>query len=92
MIDADMRSAVFALHRDGMGLREICGRMRLGRNTVRRIIRAEGRMPAPTRACKTLIDPDLLRTLYKACNGWAQRVHEKLVEEEGVEVTYPTLT
>jgi len=92
MIDADKRSAVFALHRDGMGVREISRRLRLGRNTVRRIIRAHGRMPAAAGGARVLLDPERLRTLYKECDGRAQRVHEKLVEEEGVEVTYPTLT
>ena len=92
MIDADKRSAVFALHREGMGVRDISRRLRLGRNTVRRIIRAQGRMPAAVRAEKTRLDPERLRTLYRECDGRAQRVHEKLVEEEGIEVTYPTLT
>jgi transposase len=92
MIDADMRSAVFALHQEGMGPREISRRLRLGRNTVRRIIRQKGRMPASVRADKVRIDPELLRTLYEQCEGRAQRVHEKLVEEEGFEMSYPTLT
>ena len=26
------------------------------------------------------------------CDGWAQRIHEKLVEEEKIQVSYPTLT
>lgn len=92
MIDADTRRAIFALHKEGMGLREISRRMRLGRNTVRRIIRQQGRMPAPIRAERARIDPQLLEMLYKTCDGRAQRVHEKLVEEEGIAVTYPTLT
>ena len=92
MIDADKCSAVFALHREGMGLREISRRMGLGRNTVRRIIRRQGRMPAPVRAEKVRIDPERLQALYKDCEGRAQRVHEKLVEEDGIAVTYPTLT
>ncbi|MBN1268592.1 MAG: helix-turn-helix domain-containing protein [Kiritimatiellae bacterium] len=92
MIDADKCSAILALHRDGMGLREISRRLRLGRNTVRRILRRQGRPPAPPRDAKARIDPELLRTLYQECDGRAQRVHEKLVEEEGVAVTYPTLT
>ena len=41
---------------------------------------------------KIHIDPDLLRRLYRECDGWIQRVHEKLVEEEGIQVSYPTLT
>jgi transposase len=92
MIDADMRKAVFALHREGMGVREISRRMRLGRNTVRRIIRTRGRMPSAVRAEKIRLEPELLRTLYQECDGHAQRVHEKLVEEEGLDVTYSTLT
>ncbi|RPI17530.1 MAG: helix-turn-helix domain-containing protein [Acidobacteriales bacterium] len=92
MIDVDRRSAIFALHQEGMGLRELSRRMRLGRNTVRRIIRRQGRMPAAARAERVHIDPQLLETLYKDCDGRAQRVHEKLVEEEGVAVAYPTLT
>ena len=92
MIDADKCSAVFALHREGMGLREISRRMGLGRNTVRRIIRRQGRIPAPVRAEKVRIDPERLQALYKDCEGRAQRVHEKLVEEDGIAVTYPTLT
>ncbi|MCX6844414.1 MAG: helix-turn-helix domain-containing protein [candidate division WOR-3 bacterium] len=92
MIDADKCNAILALHQEGMGVREISRRLRLGRNTVRRIIRRQGRPPAPVRGEKVRIDPEALKALYKECDGRAQRVHEKLVEEEGVEVTYPTLT
>jgi transposase len=92
MIDADKRKAVFALHQQGMGVREISRRLRMGRNTVRRIIAAKGQMPRGTRSDKQCIDPELLKDLYKQCDGRAQRVHEKLVEERGIEVTYSTLT
>ena len=34
----------------------------------------------------------LLERLYTECDGWMQRIHEKLVEEEGIEVGYSTLT
>lgn len=92
MIDAQMRRAVFALHQEGMGLREITRRLHLGRNTVRRIIRESGEMPESVRTDKIQVDVELLRRLYRECEGRAQRVHEKLVEEEGLEVSYPTLT
>ncbi|MBN1270020.1 MAG: helix-turn-helix domain-containing protein [Kiritimatiellae bacterium] len=92
MIDADRRKALVALHEEGMGLREISTRMHLGRNTVRRVIRQEGRMPTARRAERVRIDPELLRELYGQCDGRAQRVREKLVEEAGVKVSYPTLT
>ena len=39
-----------------------------------------------------LVDPDLLERLYRECDGYAQRVHEKLVEDEGIQIQYSTLT
>ena len=38
------------------------------------------------------MDPDLLQRLYQECDGYAQRVHEKLVEDEHVQIQYSTLT
>jgi hypothetical protein len=35
---------------------------------------------------------DLLKRLYQECDGYAQRVHEKLVEDEGIRIQYSTLT
>jgi hypothetical protein len=49
-------------------------------------------MPTSVRKDKVHIDPELLRQLNAECGGWKQRIHEKLVEEEGVEVKYSTLT
>ena len=34
----------------------------------------------------------LLERLYHQCDGWIQRIHEKLVEEEKIDVGYSTLT
>jgi transposase len=38
------------------------------------------------------VDPELLKRLYQECDGYAQRVHEKLVEDEGIRIQYSTLT
>ena len=38
------------------------------------------------------MDADLLKRLYQECDGYAQRVHEKLVEDEGIQIQYSTLT
>ena len=38
------------------------------------------------------MDADLLKRLYQECDGYAQRVHEKLVEDEGIRIQYSTLT
>jgi hypothetical protein len=49
-------------------------------------------MPVRVRKDKIRIDAELLERLYRECDGWAQRVYEKLVEEEGIQVSYSTLT
>ena len=92
MIAADKRKAIFLLHHEGMSVRQIARRLAVSRNTVRTIIEQEGAMPKPARADKQRIQEELLRRLHQECDGRIQRLHEKLVEEEGVQVTYPTLT
>jgi transposase len=92
MIDPDMRKAIYQCHQAGMSLREINQRFKVSRNTVRAIIRQQGVVPQTVRKDKIQIDPELLQRLYHECDGWIQRMHEKLVEEEGIRVSYPTLT
>jgi len=67
-----------------MSLHEIARRFGISRNTIRAIIENKGEMPVSSRRDKTKIDTDLLERLYQQCGGWIQRVHEKLVEEEGI--------
>ncbi len=92
MIDPDKRRAIFLLHEEGMSLREIARRLAVSRNTVKRIIALEGEMPQTTRKDKQHIDPEVLRDLHEQCGGYVQRMHEKLTEEQGIEVSYSTLT
>ncbi len=92
MIDPDMRNAIFQLHQEGMSLREISRRLQVSRNAVRAIVRRQGKIARQERSDKKQIDTELLERLYRECDGWIQRIHEKLVEEEGVEVGYSTLT
>ena len=91
MIEADKRRAVFLLHKEGMAVREISRRLGINRNTVDVIIEQQGVMPVVERS-RQHIDEELLRRLYEQCSGYAKRVHEKLIEEEGIRVTYQTLT
>ncbi len=91
MIEADKRKAIYLLDQEGMSEWEISRRLAVSRNAVHAIIVQQGAMPVVERR-KQQIDDELLRRLYNDCNGYAQRVHEKLTEEEGIAVTYPTLT
>lgn len=92
MIDAELRKAVAALAVRGMSAREISLRLKISRNTVRAIIAQEGRAERRERRDKIPLDRELLAQLYAECGGYAQRVHEKLVEEYHVIVEYSTLT
>lgn len=92
MIETDKRKAIYLLHQEGMGQREISRRLGLSRNTVRTVIQQQGQEVRAIRKDKQLIDPDLLRRLHQECEGRVQRMHEKLTEEEGLAVKYSTLT
>ncbi len=92
MIEADKRKAIYLLHEGGMSAREIARRLEVSRSTVAIVIGQQGAMPQVERSDKQAIDLELLRRLYQKCDGWVKRVHEKLLEEEGIRVAYPTLT
>jgi transposase len=92
MIATDKRKAIFLLHQEGMPLLEIARKLNVSRNTVRVIIQQGGVVPTRVRTDKKRLDEELLRRLYQQCQGRVVRVHEKLVEEEGIAVCYPTLT
>jgi hypothetical protein len=92
MIDADVRSAIYQLHLAGTALREISRQFRVSRNAVREIIREQGALQRTVRKDKIQVDPELLRRLYDECEGRIQRMHEKLVEEEKIAISYSTLT
>ena len=92
MIDPDMRKAIYQMHLAGVPLNEISRQLHVSRNTVRAIIRQQGVMPQTVRKDKIHIDRDLLARLYRQCEGRLERVHEKLLEEEGLRISYSTLT
>ena len=92
MIETDKRKAAFLLHQEGQSVREIARLLGLSPNTVKLIIQQQGAPPpSHPRADKRRLDEELLRRLYQQCQGWVVRVHEKLLEEEGVRVSYSTL-
>ncbi len=92
MISAEKRAAIYQLHKEGMGVRELARSLRVNRGTVSDIIKQKGVMPETTRSDKIQVDAQLLIKLYKDCDGWVQRIHEKLTEEEGIAIGYSTLT
>jgi len=92
MIDVNKRKAIFLLHNEGMGIREISRKLKVSTNTVGNIIDQKGRLPETIRQDKINVDPELLRKLHTKCDGYVQRIHEILIEEEGILIGYSTLT
>jgi transposase len=92
MIDANKRKAIFLLHNEGMGIREISRNLRASTNTVSKIIDQKGQLPETIRQDKLCVDPELLRSLHTKCDGYVQRIHEILTEDEGILIGYSTLT
>jgi transposase len=92
MIEPEKRKAIHLLSQEGMSVREISRRLRVSRKALRRIIRGGGEAPRPRRKEKIQIAPELLQRLHDECEGWKKRIHEKLVEEEKIQVSYSTLT
>lgn len=92
MIDPDKRKAIYLLHQQGMGLREIARRLSVSTNTVGTIIAQKGITPTVSRSDKITIEPEVLFRLYNECDGWVQRMYEKLTEDQAVEIGYSTLT
>src|SRR5215471_8646579 len=75
-----------------MSARQIARRLHVSRPTVKTIIAQQGQMPEVARTLTQPIDPELLQRLYNECEGWIQRVQEKLAEEHKIHIKYPTLT
>jgi transposase len=92
MIEPDKRKAIYLLHQAGMESVDIARKLGVSPDTVGVIIQQKGVMPHTIRSDKQQIDLELLRRLYEQCEGRIQRVYEKLVEEENIQVKYSTLT
>ena len=92
MISQDKRTAVFELHSQGMGKREIYRLLTISRNTVSFIIATQGRTPQKIRNDTIDLDEEKLRKIFTQCEGRVQRVHEILTEEEHILIGYSTLS
>jgi transposase len=92
MISPEKRNAVLMLHQEGMSMREIARRLHIGRNAIRAIVSTPTSTARQASKNKREIDPELLSKLYLECDGWIQRIHEKLVEEIKIPIGYSTLT
>ena len=86
MIEAGKRKAIYLLHKEGMGIREISRHMNISTNTVSTIIDQGGELPQTTRSDKIKIETGLVSRVYHQCDGRVQRTHEILGEEYGIDI------
>lgn len=88
----DIRAAIMALQKKGLGIRAIARGVRVSRNTVRRVL-SSGSVDVPKleRAEKAEPYEPLIRELHVRCEGNLVRVHEELAAA-GVILSYSTLT
>lgn len=91
MIRENIREAVKTLYDQGKKKKEIARFLKIGIKTVRRIIKNECNTPK-TRSDKILVDEDIIKQLYDTCDGYIQRMYEKLNEEMNTPIGYSTLT
>jgi len=92
MIEPDKRKAIYLLHQEGMGVREISRHMNISTNTVSTIIGQGGELPQIIRSDKIEIDTELVSRIYQKCKGRVQRTHEILSEAHGIDIGYSTLS
>ncbi len=92
MIAPEIRTAIYQLHLAKMSIREIARRLKVSRKTVTAIIRQKGFTPRRVRKDKIAIDPNALLRIHEESGGQAREVRRRLLEHEGVRVSYPTLT
>lgn len=92
MIPEEKRQVVLALHRAGRHKKEIARLLGIDVKTVKRIIRNGAAARVLPRSDKISIDESILREAYHRCEGYLQRMHEVLSEEQGVTIGYSTLT
>lgn len=92
MIKPDKRKAIWLLYAEGVSIRRISNMLQVDRNTVRDIVKRQGETPDSSRKDRIDLDSELISRLYVECDGYAQRIHEKLEEDHGIRIGYSTLT
>lgn len=93
MIDAETRKAIYLLYEAGHStVEQLASQFGISPATVRTIIQQKGQMPQTQRSDKKRIDPELLRELWRHCDGRIQRMYEILTEEKDFKISYSTLT
>lgn len=92
MLDKEIRTAIFALSRQGHGPSQIAKALNISRNSVKKVLKSGATEP-PMVSRQTQLDERLeeIRSFHSECRGNLVRVREKLAGR-GCQVSYSTLT
>ena len=91
MISQSKKDAILEMKKTGMSLRKIAETLKSSRNTVRKVIRDDGK-GKPERGSQYEEHVPLIKDLFKECRGNAVRVGEELESRYGVTIPYQSLT
>jgi transposase len=93
MKEQDLQAAALLMHQRGQSKRAIARSLSIDVKTVRAIINAGAvKTVIKPREDKVNIDEQVLERLYHECQGYIERMHEKLTEEHNVAIGYSTLS
>lgn len=91
MKSQDDQLAVLSLFEKGVPKKRIARLLSMDLKTIRKIIKNQKPVKPESRSTKIHIDEQLLGSLYADCDGYVQRVYEKLTEEHNIPVGYSTV-
>ncbi len=91
MITPAYRQTILEMVDKGVSIREISRILKVGRNTVRSVIK-KGADPLPIRESSYTQHLPVIKDLYRECGGNVVRVFEELVSRHDTEIPYQSLT
>lgn len=93
MLDQTTRQAILTLREAGHGTRAIAHALDISRGAVKAVLRSGGASPPPLeRLERAEAHRDDILALYASCKGNLVRVHEELLAQKIVTLSYPALT
>jgi transposase len=93
VLDKETRAAILLLHGKGHSQRAIAGDLRISRESVQKVIESgTSEVPERSAASRLMEYVDDIRYYHADCKGNLMRVAQKLKEEKGLSVSYPSLT
>lgn len=85
------QQAALTLFEKGVSKKGIAQLLSMTPKTVRKIIKKQQIAQPQSRSTKIHIEEKILGSLYADCDGYVQRVYEKLIEEYNMSISYATV-